>query len=105
MTEEVKVEKATLTIERMALAGIGALLAWNVYTTSLLVTDVAVTNVQLSALERSIQAQSIDRYTKSEATSDKAFYDQRLNRLESWSQNLSNRLADLENDVRDKATQ
>lgn len=97
---EVRVERSNLTLERMALAGIAALIAWNVYTTSELKTDVAVGNATIKALEATVTASQIDRYTRSEANSDRALLEQRIARLEQWTERLSNRIKDVEDKTR-----
>lgn len=42
---------------------------------------------------QSIQLLSADRYTGTQAASDRALIDQRISRVEDWTGNLSNRLA------------
>jgi predicted 2-oxoglutarate/Fe(II)-dependent dioxygenase YbiX len=53
---EVKVEKSSLTIERLTLALSVGLLTWILYTTSELNVQTAVTQEKLSALEKQISS-------------------------------------------------
>lgn len=72
-----------------------ALLGWQIKTTQELTVEVAV-------LKEQVLTATSDRYTGAQALSDKAVIDNRLNRLENWVQNLSNRLADVESHIRNQ---
>lgn len=92
MSEEVIIKKEALTMERIALMAMVGLLSWNVYTTSNLVTDVAVTNTKVEALTMQLTLNQQDRYTRSEALADSSVLTQRITNLEVWNGRLSDRL-------------
>jgi len=106
--EYVEVKKETLTLERIALAAVVALLSWNVYTTNQLTIAQAVTSQQLEGLNNSFNAIALDRYTKTEANAKNAALENRMVRLEQWNERMANRvtaqnsdIADMRQDLRD----
>lgn len=76
------------------------LLSWNVWTTQQLSVSVAVLETQVDGIQKTVSASLTDRYTGSQANSDFSLVEQRLQRLEDWSQNLSERLRVLEQELR-----
>ena len=83
------------TMERISLMALVGLLSWNVHTTQSLQTDMAVIKTKVDgALE--------NRYTAVEAIANNERVDERIERLESLNQNLSNRLSDVEEYIRNK---
>lgn len=76
-------------ITPVVLAIIVSLQAWQLNTTQNLAIKVA-------SMETIIQERTFDRYTRSEAESDNALLKQRIQRLEQWAQNLSERIRHLE---------
>lgn len=100
MSEEVSVEKDSLTLERIALTALVALLSWNVYTTQQLVTNLAVTANTVKGLESSISVVGADRYTRAEALADRRHYEDRLQRIEAAQVQLNDRVNNVESDIR-----
>lgn len=80
-------------VDKIITAAIIGLLGWNLMTTQRLAVDVAVLN-------NTIVTVLSDRYTGTQATSRANEVDRRLDRLEQWNQNLSSRVANIENDLR-----
>lgn len=76
------------------------LLSWNVWTTQQLSVSVAVLETQVEGIQNSVSSSLLDRYTGTQANSDFSLVEQRLQRLEDWNQNLSERLRVLEQDLR-----
>lgn len=76
------------------------ILGWLAFTVQQMSIEQAVQGAQVEAIQEAIAATNLDRYTRSEALSDRAVLETRLERVEIWSQNLSNRLADVEDFIR-----
>lgn len=96
---EVIVKKESLTLERIALTAMVALLSWNVWTTSELVTDLAVMSAKVELLAEQLDSASSDRYTGAQARADQALLEQRIQRLEQWNGRLSDRLNEAESKI------
>ena len=87
-------------LSKIISAAVIGLLSWNTYTTQNLSVSVAVLETRVSSLQEIISSSVMDRYTNSQAQSDHALIDQRIERLEEWNQNLSERIRLLEQEAR-----
>jgi len=87
-------------LSKIISAAVIGLLSWNTYTTQNLSVSVAVLETRVSSLQETISSSLMDRYTNSQAQSDHALIDQRIERLEEWNQNLSERIRLLEQEAR-----
>jgi len=96
----VSMNKDDNLISKIISAAVIGLLSWNTYTTQNLSVSVAVLETRVSSLQETISSSLMDRYTNSQAQSDHALIDQRIERLEEWNQNLSERIRLLEQEAR-----
>ena len=80
------------------LAAVLGLLGWNMTTVQKLTVTTAVQATSLQNIVEKINIATLDRYTGSQARSDLALVEQRLGRIEQWSQNLSERIRAVERD-------
>lgn len=83
-------------INKIATAAVLGLLGWNVFTTQNLAVEVAVLAAQLETTRETFSAGVADRYTKSEAISDRALVTQRVERIEGEMIKLEGRVRELE---------
>lgn len=96
----VSMNKDDNLLSKIISAAVIGLLSWNTYTTQNLSVSVAVLETRVSSLQEIISSSVMDRYTNSQAQSDHALIDQRIERLEEWNQNLSERIRLLEQEAR-----
>ena len=89
-------------LNKIITTGVIGMIAWVLVNTNDMSRSIAVLDTKVSALEAIVSLGTKDRYTSQQAESDKKFIQAQIDRLEVWTQNLSNRLRELENDVRDR---
>jgi len=89
-------------VNKIITAGVIGMIAWVLVNTNDMSRSIAVLDTKVSALESIVSLAAQDRYTSKQAESDKKFIESQISRLEVWTQNLSNRLRDLEDDIRDQ---
>lgn len=94
--ESVLVNRETLTLERLALTAVMALLSWNVYTTNQLNVAQAVSAAKLEAIKTQIESQSANYATRAELAVLDAKFTQVEQRFVSWFDRLSSRINELE---------
>lgn len=98
MTDEsvVALKKETLTLERLALTAVMALLSWNVYTTNQLNVAQAVSQAKLEAIKTQIESQSSNYATRAEMAVLDAKLSQIEQRFVTWFDRLSTRVNEVE---------
>ena len=89
-------------LNKIITTGVIGMIAWVLVNTNDMSRSIAVLDTKVSALEAIVQLGTKDRYTAQQAESDKRFIQSQIDRLETWTQNLSNRLREVENDIRDQ---
>lgn len=90
-------------VNRIITAGIIAMIGWTLMTVQDLSVEIAVIQSKFETLENTISLTQQDRYTRSEALSDRALLEQRITRLETWTERLSDRVQELEATSRQNA--
>lgn len=89
-------------VNKLATVAVVGLLSWNVMSTSQLTTDVAVMKVTIANLETTLINNATSYMTRGEALSNNQFLEQKVERLEQWNQNLSERIRNLEQKLIDE---
>jgi len=96
MPDEVRIPKEALTVERLALAAVVALLSWNVYTTNQLTIAQAVTTAQVQAVYEQIGNTSRNLVSRADFLVLAAEMRTETERFETWLGRLSDRVNALE---------
>lgn len=86
-------------VNKIITAGIIGMVGWTLLTVNSLDKNMAVMQTKLNTLELVFEKGTADRYTRSEASSDRALLEQRLSRLEEWNQRLSDRINSAETKI------
>ena len=86
-------------VNRVITAGIIGMIGWTLLTVTEMAEEVAVMQARFESFETFATAQSLGRYTKSEASADLALLAQRIERLEEWNARLSDRINETEEHV------
>lgn len=94
--ETVEVKKEALTLERIALAAVVALLSWNVYTTNQLSIAQAVQSAQLEAIKAELSARNGRYVNQGDFLVLQAELQAQERRFENWLARLGDRLNDAE---------
>lgn len=97
MVEEAKerINELGLNWNTILMVILVGLLSWNLSTTQQLAVDFAV-------LKQQVVDGTADRYTGTQAATDKKILQSQLDSHNTWLQNLSTRLADVEEFLREK---
>lgn len=95
MSDTLTVPKDSLFDKLVSVAIIG-LLSWTVYTTNQTQQDLAVLSAEVNGMDTALNLAARDRYTSAQAASDFALIENKIERVETWSQNLSERVRFLE---------
>jgi hypothetical protein len=81
-------------------AGIIGMIAWVLVNTNDMSRSIAVLDTKMASLEAVVSIAAQDRYTAKQAETDNKHLQNQIDRLETWTQNLSTRLRELEDYVR-----
>ncbi len=92
MTEQVKGYLVGDPLGKGLMALLAGVVTWLIKTVQTLTVAVAVQNAALGELKERVTAVQVGIYTQAQARSDMALVTQRVERLEQWSQNLSERM-------------
>lgn len=97
MVQEVKerINELGLNWNTILMIVLVGLLSWNLNTTQQLAVDFAV-------LKQQVVSGTADRYTGTQAATDKRILQNQVDSHNAWLQNLSSRLADIEAYLRDQ---
>lgn len=108
MVQKIMAEVLSESVMRILIACLLAVMGWMAYTVQGLTVSTAVQTEALNSLRDQLIMVGNDRYTSAMAKSDKLEYlstvsvlTNKVSNLQTWTENLSRRLADVENALRD----
>lgn len=93
-----RVDRMGLNWNTILMVVLVGLLSWNLSTTQQLAVD-------MSAMKQQILIVTEDRYTSTQALTDKEILQGKLDSHSNWLQNLSERLAKVEQDLREDSNE
>ena len=97
--EYVQIKKESLTLDRIALMAMVALLSWNVYTTNQLSITNAVLTAKLESISTQINSQTANYATRGDLLVVQSQLEASITRFENWLSRLGDRQVVLEESV------